>query len=177
MTPDEVKACRAGLRLTQPEFGKRIGVSRTSAIQYETGRRLDTKQPIQIGKATDLACGAAWLGVEGYTAILGVAERADAQVGDFPPILPGNAVEPWVVEAALQELEKRGFSIGEHRLAFPLLGTLAVWSQIMHWCPGRGISAPILHPVISASVPAVAILKFDTAADALNFKMFCTGGQ
>ncbi|WP_293795378.1 hypothetical protein [uncultured Bosea sp.] len=177
MSPDEVKACRAGLRLTQPEFGKCIGVSRTSAIQYETGRRLDTKQPIQIGKGTDMACGAAWLGVEGYTAIIAAAERADAQVGDFPPILPSNAVEPWAAEAALHELEKRGFRIGEHRLTFPLLSTLAVWPQITRWCPGHGISTPNLHPVISASVPTIAILEFATANDAINFKMFCTGGR
>jgi transcriptional regulator with XRE-family HTH domain len=177
MTPDQIKQCRTRMRLSQANFGKRIGVSRSTAIQYEAGRRLDTKKPVEIGQTTDLACGAAWLGVEGYTAILNAAARADAQVGDSTPILPGNAVEPWIAEAAVQELEARGFSIGEHHLAFPLLVTLAVWSQITHWCPGRGISTPMLHPVISASVPAVAILEFATQKSAFDFKLYCTGGR
>ncbi len=177
MTPEQIRACREGLRLSQVAFGQRIGVGRVSINHYENGRRHDTKQPIEISKTTDMACAAAWCGIDGYAAVLAAAECADAQVGDCPPALPSSAVEPWIAEAALQELRKRGFNLSENRLAFPLLDTLAVWTQITRWCPGRGISAPILHPVISASVPGVAILEFATKDDAFNFKMLCTGGR
>ncbi len=177
MTPDQIKACRAGLRLTQAEFGKRIGVSRSSAIQYESGRRLDTKQPIEISKATDMACGAAWLGFDGLTAVLAAAERADSQIENATPILPSNAVPAWHLQTAIQELTKRGFDIGEHRLAFPLMSTMAVWTQIVSWCSKRGYSVPNLHPVISSRVPGVAILEFQTEKDAVLFANFCTGGR
>lgn len=177
MTPEQIRACREGLRLSQVAFGQRIGVGRVSINHYENGRRHDTKQPIEISKTTDMACAAVWCGIDGYAAVLAAAERADVQVGDCSPVLPSSAVEPWIVEAALQELAKRGFNLSENRLAFPLLDTLAVWSQITRWCSDRGIGVPTLHPVISASVPGVAILEFATENDALNFKMFCTGGR
>lgn len=177
MTPEQIRTCRTGMRLSQPAFGDRIGVGRFSINHYENGRRHDTKRSIEISKTTDMACGAAWLAIDGYTAILGAAARADSQIADCPPALPNNAVEPWIVEAALQELAKRGFILSENHLAFPLLDTLAVWSQITQWCSERGIGVRNFHPVISASVPGVAILEFATANDALNFKMFCTGGK
>lgn len=177
MTPEQIRACREGLRLSQVAFGQRIGVGRVSINHYENGRRHDTKQPIEISKTTDMACAAAWCGIDGYAAVLAAADLADAQVGDCPPILPSSVVETWIVEAALSELAKRGFDVSENRFAFPLLHTLAVWSQITRWCSDHGVGIPTLHPVISASVPGVAILEFATENDALNFKMFCMRGR
>lgn len=177
MTPEEIRACREGLRLSQVAFGQRIGVGRVSINHYENGRRHDTKQPIEISKTTDMACAAAWLAIDGYTAILTAAERADTQVGDCLPTLSNGAVESWIVEAAIQELAKRGFDIGEHRLAFPLLSILAVWTQITRLYSAREIAVPNLHPVISASVPAVAILEFVSNTDATYFKMALVGGR
>ncbi len=177
MTPEQIKACRAGLRLTQAEFGKRIGVSRSSAIQYESGQRLDTKQPIEISKTTNMACGSAWLDIGGFDAVIAAADRADYQTHSATPILPSNSVPSWHLEAAVQELERRGFKLSEYRLGFPLLATMALWAQIARWCPERGMPVPNLYPVISVSVPGLAILEFATEKDAADFIMFCTGGR
>jgi hypothetical protein len=163
------------MRLSQPKFGESIGLGRMTINHYEHGRRHDTRQPIQIPKTTDMACGAAWLGVNGYTGILAAAAQADAQVGDNGPRLPSNVIEPWHEMAAQEELARRGITVGDYHLAFPLLITLALWSQITRWCPERGIDVPILHPVISSSVPGIAILEFSTANNVLYFKTFCVG--
>lgn len=175
MKPEQVRRCREGMRLSQPKFGERIGVGRMTINHYEHGRRHDTQQPISISKTADMACGAAWLGIDGYTGILTAAAKADAMTGDSPPVLPGNSVEPWQREAAEHELLMRGFTLTVDRLAFPLLITLALWSQITRWCESRGIKVLRLHPVISAQVPGVAVLEFETPDDALHFKVHCTG--
>ena len=175
LQPDQVRQCRERLRLSQPKFGERIGVGRVSVYQYEHGRRHDTQQPITISQTVNMACGAAWLGIDGYTAVLAAAEKAYAATGDSVPVLPRDAIEPWHKEAAEQELESRGFKLAEHRLAFPLLITLALWSQIGRWCAGRGIQVPTLHPVISARVPGIAILEFAHSKDEAAFVMYCLG--
>lgn len=175
MKPEQARRCREGMKLSQPKFGQRIGVGRMTINHYEHGRRHDTQQPIVIPKTADMACGAVWLGIDGYTGVLAAAEKADAMTGDALPVLPSNSVEPWHKEAAEKELLARGFTLTENRLAFPLLITLALWSRIARWCEGNGIKV-VLHPVISAQVPGVAVLEFETPDGAFDFTLSCTGG-
>lgn len=176
MTPEQIRACREGMRLSQPAFGQRIGVGRTSIHHYENGRRHDTKQRVEISRTTDMACAAAWLGIDGYTAVLAAAERAHTHVDDCLSTLPSDTVEPWIVEAAVKELGQRGFTIGENRFAFPLLDTLALWSHITRWCSDFEVQ-PALHPVISTVVPAIAIVDFTDVREAAHFKLRWVGGR
>lgn len=175
MSPDQVRQCREGMRLSQPKFGEWIGYKRMAVNHMEHGRRHDTQQAITISHTANMACGAAWLLIGGYTEILEAASRADTRIGDELPHLSAGAIEKWHTEAAKEELLRRGFAHAAGALlVFPLLSVLAMWSQIVEVAPKRGGKVPKLHPLISRTVPAVAILEFASEEDAVLFKTwFC----
>ena len=57
MTPDDFKAWREAMRLTQDGAATALGLSNATIQNYERGRRLDGK-PAPIPRTTALACGA-----------------------------------------------------------------------------------------------------------------------
>jgi transcriptional regulator with XRE-family HTH domain len=178
LQPEQVVQCRQGLRLSQPKFGERIGVGRVSVYQYEHGRRHDSQRIVTISQTVNMACGAAWLGIDGYTDILDAESRAGVPADGKLPKLPDNTIDQWLKEAAVAELQKRGFAMQmDHVLVFPLITILAVWSRLQHHYTGLEEQMPKFHPLISASVPAVAVLEFASPHHAFDFKMRFVGGE
>jgi transcriptional regulator with XRE-family HTH domain len=58
MTPEDFKAWRKSLNLTQTEAAEALGISRGSVELYELGKRRDDGRPVEIPKSIALACAA-----------------------------------------------------------------------------------------------------------------------
>jgi len=56
MTPVQFKAWRVDLGYTQDQAAAALGVSKSTIVNYETGVRRDTGEPIIIPKVVALAC-------------------------------------------------------------------------------------------------------------------------
>lgn len=65
MTPKDLRDWRARLHLTQGEAAQRIGIGRTTYVNYERGTRADG-YPVAIPRPVALACAAIALGVNDY---------------------------------------------------------------------------------------------------------------
>lgn len=66
MTPEQFKAWRKHLRLTQAAAAEALGISPSSIVLYERGSRIDDGRPVEIPKTVELACAALALGVRSY---------------------------------------------------------------------------------------------------------------
>lgn len=64
MTPDDLKAWRKWLDLTQAQAAQALGVSLSQLSNYEAGRDRWSKRPAPIPKAIALACAAISHGLE-----------------------------------------------------------------------------------------------------------------
>lgn len=56
MTPDDFKAWRKSMGMTQTEAGDALGVSKGTIINYEAGKRRDDGRTVEIPKTVALAC-------------------------------------------------------------------------------------------------------------------------
>lgn len=63
MTPDQFKAWRKALKLTQRDAAKALGVSTATIQLYEAGQRFDTGATVEIPTTVDLACSAIDAGI------------------------------------------------------------------------------------------------------------------
>ena len=77
MTPEQFKAWRKHLALSQAEAATALGLSRGSVELYERGRRREDERPVVIPKTVELACAALALGVSDYDGPGSVPERRD----------------------------------------------------------------------------------------------------
>ena len=55
MKPQEIKSVRVGLRMTQEQFGMRVGVTRRTVLRWEIG--LSVPHRIFIGRIQDVRDG------------------------------------------------------------------------------------------------------------------------
>lgn len=58
MTPDHFKAWRRTMGFNQQEAADALGISKSSAINYESGKRREDGRPVVIPKIVALACSA-----------------------------------------------------------------------------------------------------------------------
>lgn len=66
MTPDQFKAWRKHLNLSQPAAANVLGISPASVYNYEKGERSEDGRPVVIPKTVELACAAVALGIMYY---------------------------------------------------------------------------------------------------------------
>jgi len=66
MTPDQFKAWRKHMNLSQQEAADALGLSKGSVDLYERGRRREDERPVVIPKTVELACAALALGITRY---------------------------------------------------------------------------------------------------------------
>jgi transcriptional regulator with XRE-family HTH domain len=66
MTPDQFKAWRAHLGLSQQAAAEMLGLSKGSIELYERGTRRDDNRPVVIPRTVELACAALALGIRAY---------------------------------------------------------------------------------------------------------------
>ncbi|MBX3537324.1 MAG: helix-turn-helix domain-containing protein [Chelatococcus sp.] len=66
MTPEQFKAWRKHLKLSQPEAAAVLGISPGSVFNYEKGARSEDGRPVLIPKTVELACAAVALGIRDY---------------------------------------------------------------------------------------------------------------
>lgn len=64
MSPEQFKAWRLGLGLTQSEAAEALGLSKASIANYEAGRRREDGRPVEIPKTVALACAAVKAGLK-----------------------------------------------------------------------------------------------------------------
>lgn len=67
MTPEQIKAWREHLKMTQAEAAKALGISPGSLVNYERGTRLEDGRLVIIPKTVELACAAVALGIKSYS--------------------------------------------------------------------------------------------------------------
>jgi len=67
MTPEDFKAWRNGLGYSQKEAAEALGVSYGTVFNYETGKRREDGQPVEIPRTVALACSALFHGLEPWT--------------------------------------------------------------------------------------------------------------
>lgn len=65
MTPADLRAWRERLSLTQGEAAKRLGLGKSTYVNYERGARSDG-YPVRIPRTVALACAAVALGLSDY---------------------------------------------------------------------------------------------------------------
>lgn len=63
MTPDEFKGWRKALGLSQEEAAERLGLSRSSVLNYERGSRREDGRIVEIPLTVHLACEAVSIAV------------------------------------------------------------------------------------------------------------------
>lgn len=66
MTPEQFKAWRKHMNLSQQEAADALGLSKGSVDLYERGRRREDERPVVIPKTVELACAALALGITHY---------------------------------------------------------------------------------------------------------------
>jgi len=66
MTPEQFKAWRKHMNLSQQEAADALGLSKGSVDLYERGRRREDERPVVIPKTVELACAALALGITRY---------------------------------------------------------------------------------------------------------------
>lgn len=66
MTPEQFKAWRAHMKLSQVSAADALGISRQSIENYERGSRREDERPVIIPKTVELACAAIALGIKSY---------------------------------------------------------------------------------------------------------------
>ncbi|MBN9021676.1 MAG: helix-turn-helix transcriptional regulator, partial [Rhizobiales bacterium] len=68
MTPEQFRAWRIELGLSQARAGEVLGVSRPTIINYEAGSRREDGRPVPIPKTVALACAAVAAGLSEWPA-------------------------------------------------------------------------------------------------------------
>lgn len=66
MSPEQFKAWREHLGLSQQDAAAALGISKGSVQLYERGARREDERPVVIPKTVALACAAIALGIRRY---------------------------------------------------------------------------------------------------------------
>jgi len=68
MNPDDFKAWRQAMGLSQQKAAEVLGISKSSVELYEAGKRRDDGRPVEIPKTVALACAAVAKGLAPWIA-------------------------------------------------------------------------------------------------------------
>lgn len=78
MTPDDFRAWRAGLNLTQKQAAERLGISTSQLTNYEAGVNRGSGRRAPIPRTVALACAAVAAGLEPWAP----GEREDETIAE-----------------------------------------------------------------------------------------------
>jgi transcriptional regulator with XRE-family HTH domain len=112
MQPDQFKAWRKLLKLTQAQAATKLGISRRSVELYESGTRGENAKEVVIPRAVELACAALAAGIENYAGPEphSIKWRVDVAGLLTNGVLPEAVVEWWRKNLRSPTMVQNGFA-------------------------------------------------------------------